>query len=258
MSEREIQKRQAGEIAVPDYGDDSGAGFENQSAKDMVLPFLSVLQALSKPVQGGAEGAKAGRLFNTVTEEFSDEVGFVPAHTEHTYVEWVPRNKGGGFVARHAADSDEVKKALAESTKFGKYRIGDNDLIETFYVYGIVFDGESGAISPAVLAFTSTKISVYKKWMTSLRMFVVPGERKVKPPLFAHSARIKAVSQRNKEGDFYNFSIKPYEGGIRESLLGVDDPRFQAAKSIRELVFAGKAKVDEGSMEEPAEATEVF
>lgn len=254
----EVQKRASSELAVS-YGEDDGAGFEGVSSADMVLPFLSVLQALSKPVQSG--GAKPGKLFNTVTEEVIDEIGFVPAHVEHLFVEWVPRNKGGGFVGRHPANSEIVRKAQEASTKFGKYKNGDNDLAETFYVYGVTFDDDAQRIEPAVIAFTSTKISVYKKWMTSLRMFVMPSgdSGKVRPPLFAHAAKVKAVSQKNKEGDFYNFSIKPYEGDIRSSLITPDDPRFQAAKTVREMVQAGKAKVADEAQDEPgADQTEVF
>ena len=257
MSPKEAK---TGELLPYGYGADQGAGFETVSDKDLVLPMLSVLQPLSKQVSGATKvpGAEPGKLFDTVTEEAFDEAGFVPACIEHCFVEWVPRDAGGGLVARHRPDSEAVLKAKAESTKFGKYKVGTNDLVEPYYVYGLLF--RDGRAAPAVIPFTSTKIGVYKKWITNLRLFVIStADGKVTPPLFAHSVKVKTVAQSNKKGNFFNLSLAPLKGGVQDSLIDSKDERYRAAKQLKEMVASGHAKIAEDSQDSPAEPeTEVF
>lgn len=233
---------------VIDYGDDAGKGFENQTRADITIPFLSVLQPLSPEVTN-MEDAKPGMLFNTVTEELVDgKTGlvFVPAITNHIFVEWKPRETGGGFIGIHQVDSDVVKAAREASTSFGDYKTPNgNKLQETFYVYGVLSDEDQQPIGPVVIAFTSTKISVYKRWNTKVNMFTVktPGGAKVRPPLFAHQVRITSVKEKNNKGEFFNFDLQPaVNGSVAESLLPPGAPLLEAAKELREMVAAGLAK----------------
>lgn len=260
-TEKALAERQASALAAtPEYGDEAGAGFEGQTGDDIVLPFLGVLQALSPQVgseaDGGLPDAKAGMLFNTVTNELFDAragIEFVPAHVEHCFVEWIPRKQGGGFVAVHPLDYKLVGEAREKTgQKFGKFSTAyndkgepiGNDLVETYYVYGIVVKAD-GNIEPAVIALTSTKITVYKHWNTQMQMFRVPTKdgRKIQPPLYAHSVRIASVSQKNSRGTFFNFSITPARGNLANSLLQLDDPRFQAAKDLRNMVKGGATRL---------------
>jgi len=249
---KEVAKRQAGDVVVSDYADYDGQGFENQTADDLAIPFLGILQALSPQVedvdQGGIEGAKAGMIYNTVTEELyegKEGVLFVPAMTQHVFVEWVPRDAGGGFVAVHDPTSQIVADAKAEADDFGKYRVGENDLVETFYVYGVTCGEEpEDPTELAVLAFTSTKIKVYKRWNTKLSMFMLKTDegRKIKPPMFAHMTRLTSVADKNNKGKFFNVSLQPANNTVRDSLLPPNDPRFEAAVACKDMVDSGVAR----------------
>jgi hypothetical protein len=247
----ELAEQTKGELAtIYDYGNEVGKGFENQTSADVAIPFISILQDLSPQVKKNkAEyiaGAEPGILINTVTQELlPDGIEFIPATTEHFFVEWVPRNKGGGFVARHAPNSEVVAKARAISKDFGKLTTKEedgNDLVETFYVYGIAIC--NGTPIPAIVAFSSTKIRVYKRWMTRVRTFQIDvNGRKQVPPLFAHLARIGTVPETNKRGeDFFNFSVEPANGDIASSLLPPTDERFQAARLLREAASRGAVR----------------
>lgn len=256
---KEVAKKGSTAVAAYDYGDDVGGGFDNQTREDIAIPFISVLQGLSPQVaKGTVEGAKPGMLFNTVTEELIDPkegVTFVPAYTEHVYVEWVPRKEGGGFVAIHQINSEVVKKAKEESEEFGKLKIdreggGQNDLVETFYVYGSVVDEDLEPVSMAVIAFTSTKIKIYKRWNTSLRMFTMKvGDRKVRPPLYAHTVRLGSKEESNNEGDFFNFTLSPAKGKIADSLLEPGSPALESAKAVADMVKSGEARAAHESVE---------
>lgn len=253
MAGKEVTRKGSTAVGpVLDYGDDVGGGFENQTREDIAIPFLTILQALSPQVaKSTVEGAKPGMLFNTVTEEITeaeDGIIFVPSITEHVFVEWVPRKEGGGFVALHALDSEAVAKAKDESEEFGKLKIdreggGLNDLVETFYVYGAVLDEDLEPDSMAVIAFTSSKIKIYKRWNTSLRMFTIKTETgKVRPPLFAHTVRVSTKGESNSEGDFYNFTLSPANGKIVDSLLEPGSPALEAAKAVADMVKSGIAR----------------
>jgi len=173
------------------------------------------------------------------------EVFFVSATTQHVFVEWVPRDAGGGFVAIHDINSELVLKAKENSEEFGKLKLKNgNDLIETFYMYGITCDDED-ATGLAVIAFTSTKIKVYKRLNTRLNTFLLkqPDGRKVRPPLYAHRLRITTASEENNKGKFHNFVLSPaVEGNILKSLLDPGDPRFVSAAECKKLVESGAAR----------------
>jgi len=247
-----VKKEEGGGEVQPygAYGEYAGAGFEDTTSEDYSIPFLTVLQALSPQVQGEAalEGAKPGMLFNTVTGElFEGKTGleFVPAHRERVYVEWVPRDQGGGFVGRHEQTSEIVMKAKQRASDPTSLKTeAGNDLIDTAYVYGIICH-EDGRLESVVLAFTSTKLKVYRHLMTKLRQFTVQvNGKKVNPPLFAYRLRVTTTTEKNKKGSFYNFKISAAEGSLADSLLSTEDERFQAAVSLRNMILSGTAQAN--------------
>ena len=240
----EAKKDQA--MAAYDYGDDAGSGYESQSGDDIAIPFVSVLQSNSPQCADEDSTARPGMIYNTVTEEaVSGKEGLVliPATTQHVFVEFVPRDEGGGFVGVHQVDSPEVKQAKS-SCEFGQYKSSaGNELVETFYVYGVMEDDDGNAGGMAVLAFTSSKIKVYKRWNTKLRMFTINnGGRKIRPPLFAHRVRLTTEKEKNAKGEFFNFKLQPAEGDLQSSLIPPGDERMEAAKQCKDLIEGGEAR----------------
>lgn len=229
------------------YSDYAGAGFENQTSDDYSIPFLQILQALSPQLQEN-DSLRQGMILNTVTGEVWDGkkgIAFVPATTQHVYVEWKPRDAGGGFVGIHEVNSDLVNHAKAASSEYGKYNTPDgNELIETFYVYGIALDDDGNA-SEAVLAFSSTKIKKYKGWMTKAKTIQIPlpDGRRIPAPLFAHRYRLKTVSEKNNKGQFFNWDAITFDGeNAQQARLLPDDPLFQSAVNIKSMIEQGKAR----------------
>lgn len=229
------------------YAEYAGAGFENQTSDDYSIPFLQILQALSPQLQEN-DNLRPGMILNTVTGEVYDGkkgIAFIPATTQHVYVEWKPRDAGGGFVGIHEVNSDVVSQAKAASVEYGKYHTPEgNELIETFYVYGIALDDDGNA-SEAVLAFSSTKIKKYKGWMTKAKTIQIPlpDGRRIPAPLFAHRYRLKTVSEKNNKGQFYNWDAISFDGeNAQAARLLPNDPLFQAAVNIKSMIEQGKAR----------------
>lgn len=249
--------------ATYDYGDEVGAGLEG-AEEILVLPFLNVLQSNSPQVDSGdpkyIPGAKAGMLINNVTNELIDgEEGvlFIPVHWTRSYVEWVPRDAGGGFVGRHTVDSQVVLDAIkaADGKRFGKLSLPNgHDLIETNYVYIHLLDEKGGMIvGSAVLSFTSTKIKPFRNWFSSLLIL------KGKPPLYANRARLTTFKDKNKKGQFYNFKIEPMRGSWLDSLIDPQSERelLEIGRALRESVLENKVQAaTDMAHEEEAEKEE--
>lgn len=252
----ELAKKSGGAaLALPggyDYGENVGSGWENTDGEDFTLPFLTVLQSNSPQCdENEAEfikGAKAGMLMDTATKQLyngKDGLDIVPCYTQHLFVEWRNRQTdGGGFIGIHETGSDVVTAAKAASKQFGKYFVPvedgvDHDLVETFYIYALIVDGE-GIVSPCMISFSSTKIKVYKGIMTPLRQV------KGRPPLFAFKLHVTTVGDKNAKGSFYNFKIVPANGDAVSSLLAPDHPFLLAGKEFRDQVAEGRAKIDHG------------
>ncbi len=234
-----------GNVVVHDYGKDAGAGFEGTTGADLSVPFLSILQSNSPQVEDNdPKGAKSGMLFNTVTREMvggDDGLVLLPCHKELAYVEWVPRDSGGGFVGLHDPNGDVVRKAIEDNdgNRIGKLKVGDNDLIETHYVYGLILDEEGEeTYGFAVVSFSSTKIKPFRDWITA--MYTLKG----KPPMFANRARIRTVKQKNDYGTFYNFRVDPLKETWAKSLIdpSVGKELLVEARDFREMVVSGMAR----------------
>ncbi len=250
-------KTQGTALVKQDFSGYEGQGFENQTQDDIALPFISILEDLSPQVKKKTvKGAKVGMLINTVTDELYDEILFCCGVTQHVFVEWRPRKEGGGFVGIHATTSPAVQKAKSESDKFGSYSIGKNDLVETYYQWGVQCD-EREPITAACIAYTKTRIKGYRRFNTRLSSFMVRTPKgKDRPPLCSHIFRVGTKEETNPEGTFHVFDLTPAKGDVAGSRVGKDDPRFQAAHDVYEQIKAGTMRAAYESLK-PEEGAEL-
>lgn len=230
--------------ALVNYADYEGAGFENQTQDDLLIPFINLLQTNS-PLVEEREDAKPGMFFNTVTEEVSTELLVVPAFTRHEFVAWVPREKGGGFAGTYAPNCEEVILAKEQAPEFNALTLPNgNELQETFTVYCVLTTEAGDVAGMAVVPFASTKIKAYRKFMSRLRMFQPKRQdgTRFTPPLFAYVARMRSVKDENQHGKFYNVSLEAaVDNDLASSLLNADDPRFVAGADLYHMVKSGEA-----------------
>jgi hypothetical protein len=259
MAKTEVAETKSYEISSGafDYGKYSHAGFEGTTIKDLSIPFINVLQSNSPEVEDELiPGCKPGDLVNSVTKEILKQpVVAIPVYKEAAIVEWMPRTKGGGFVERHDLNSEIFLNAIkanggsrippkdADGKRIPFKSPAGNDLVETYYVYCLTMNPEGTEIeSYCVLSFSSTKIKVYKDWMTA--MYTQKG----RPPIFANRCKISTVKQKNESGTFYNYSIGPFADSWRESLINPGTPDGQAllkeAKEFADMIDQGLARAD--------------
>jgi hypothetical protein len=242
-----------------DYGADAGAGFENQTGEDISIPFLTVLQPGSPEVQADPEKPPfPGLIINKTTGQFYPRetgITFVPALTQHVLVEWSPRNeKGestGGFIGLHAIDSDLARR-VREEQPLGTYKhtANGNDLVETFYVYGLLVD-DAGNGFPSVMSFSSTHIKPYKDWMYQARSIVVSrpdGTKITKLPLFSHGYQITGVKKEGGGNTWYVPVVRFAGGSAEKARISPRNPLYEQAKAMRDAVGSGRLKADTDSL----------
>ena len=215
-----VPKDPAGVPETYDYGDQAGMGYEHQTAADSTIPWLAILQKGSPQVddQDRFPDARAGQLFNTVTEELTDGrtgLTIVPCTTRNFYVEWTPRDQGGGFVGLHDINSAVVLRAVEEQGQFGRISLPNgNDLVQTFYIYGLQVSDDLMETSPIILSFKSTGIKPYRNLMGRLESYVY------RMPLFGH--RIRTLVDG---GDTFAAAVTQAEGELRTE-LDISTPGF--------------------------------
>jgi hypothetical protein len=260
MAKTEVDTLKNTAVAAFDYGDMSHEGFEGTTIKDLSIPFINVLQSLSPEVTDQTvEGAKPGDLLNSVTKEILKQpLIVIPIEKEESWVEWVPRTKGGGLVGRHDPNSDLVLEVIkknggsrippkdSENKRIAFKSPANNDIIETHYVYCLIMDDEGKTIEGyCVLSFSSAKIKAYKDWMTSLYT------QKGRPPIFANRAKVSTVKQKNESGTFFIYGIAPLNDTWRESLIPPDADGMKLlkeAQEFRKMIHEGLARPDYDSV----------
>lgn len=243
-----VKQEQGGALATYDYGEYSGMGMDKVGKDELLIPFLAILQPMSPIVtEGDNDAAKAGRYYNTITGDIyegeKEGVPFQLVDFERMFVEWVPRDSGGGIAGRYHPDDQFVKREIERNkgSVVGIKLDNGNDLVETYYAYGNILSEDLTQVeSFAVLPLKSTNIKPFRTLLTALRMI------KGKPPLFAFTVRLRCTKEKNDSGVWYQLAAKPTGADWRSSMI---DPRenrqlLEAATDLIEMVRSGAAKAD--------------
>lgn len=191
--------------------EDTGTGFDGVSAQDIAIPYYSILQALSPQVKRGPgriENAQEGDIFNTVSQEIiSGEKGviIIPCAFNKRWVEWVPRDAGGGFVASHPDDSI-LQKCTPD--KDGRPALPNgNNIVDTAYHYVLrVFD--DGRFERALIAMTSTQMKKSRRWLAQqMNLQVSVNGKMITPPPYSHSYHFTTVGEEKNSNSWFGWKI---------------------------------------------------
>lgn len=217
-------------VATYDYGD-GPTGFEGTRSEDYTVPFLKILQDLS-PECEGSEEFKPGMIFNTGDSTVHKAITFVPVYPDHLWLEWNPREQGGGLVNRWQPD-DPLIEELRKTQQFGEYSHDGHDMVETYYMWGL-WDNE-GVSTPGVLSFKGTQIKKYKSWLTRARSLRVP--------LWAVRWNITTTREQNAKGRFYGWVIEMHGGSKEAALINPATEEFATGRALHDTILEGTARV---------------
>ena len=223
------------------YEEEAGAGFENADANAYAIPFISILQAMSPQCKksDGAyiKGAEEGMFFNSVTQEiFPGDTGIIalPCYYKRVFLEWAPRETGGGFKGEHLP-SDPIVSTTVRGDK-GDILPNGNLLADTRVHYVLIVK-DDGTYSPAVISLSSTQMKKSRQWMSKMEgiKFKRADGTLYTPPMFSHTYHLTTVPEQNDKGSWYG--LKVATGGPLQ-----DPGLFAAAKEFKRQISAGEVK----------------
>lgn len=237
-----LPKATTGLAALPDdlqalaqeYG---AAGLEDMTQADRSTPFLALIQSNSPQIKPGHEkqikGAEQGNSFNTITGElFSNENGgvtIVPVYYEKTWVRWIPRDNGGGFLGSYK--DEEATKPIFIPQIAADYE-GPSNMVETANHYVLVKSGD-GTWAPAIMTLKSTQLKASRD-LNSLTTMV--SQKFGGVPVFVKNYVLVSVLKKNDMGEFYVYKVT--EGAF------VTKDLLKQAKEFRDAIEAGLVSVD--------------
>lgn len=244
-----IQQRQA-LPEVSEYGNDALEGQQKVTVDERQIPFWRIIQSNSPQVNPTEskylDYAKPGMIMNTSTLEVIDGLRggmqFIPVWRHHDFVEYVPRDKGGGWEATWPKDDPRIPSLRQAQGQFGKLTLENgNELIEVFYFQGLGISPE-GFCEEGVIGFASTQIKKYK--MMTARLENLVGRPTPKYPQFAFRWLMGTVAERNKKGAFFGW--KPVLDGDSpdDARMSPKDPLYQRAREFFMLCKTGKITAD--------------
>ena len=212
----------------------SGFGTLNLS-RDTAIPYISILQTSSPQVNPSKaehlESAKAGQLFNTVTQETFDTLKVIPVFYHLKYVEWKPREQGGGFINSHDADSGIIGQTKRDPMN-GKMTLPNgNHIVQTAYHYVLMLDA-NGGYQNAVISMSSSQLKKSRRWNSLMLSQKIKGPSGMfTPPTYAMTYTLSSVSESNDRGSWFGFSIEKGEQVTDASIYGESKAFAQSASS---------------------------
>ena len=261
MAKQVAKKQEAGALVdVNILLEDSGAGMENMSSDDMMIPRLSILQQMSPQVNkrdgGYVEGAEPGFVLDNVAGKAIDgEQGItvVPISYRRAHIEW--KVDRGGMVQNHGADSSCLEGCSRGDR--GQYITSEgNEIVPTseYYVYVIE---EDGSFSPAMLSMSKSQLKKARRWNSMMNRLQVPHPtddgKKIGPAMFWNAYKLTTVPEENDQGSWFGWNIEMMfdanSGGIIEQLpngTGI----YLSAREFKDQVSSGEVKVSPESSDE--------
>jgi len=216
-----------------------GAAYDSS---EMQIPFVRILQAMSPQLKKREaeyiEGSEQGDMFNTVTKQYwtgEEGVTVIPCFQTTKYLEFTPREQGGGFRGEIAPTDPVLQKTERQGAK--EILPSGNELVKSDQHYCLVVDDE-GSFQPVVIDMKSSQLKVSRRWKTQIAMQKIKHPKTgqlITPPLFGNQWKFTTVEESNDQGTWFNYAIE------KIGLLENRDLLLEA-KSFRDSVAAGEVK----------------
>lgn len=238
----------------------AGGGMEETGADSFSIPFLAVLQKGSPQVDEASgkqlKGAKAGMLFDTVSQEMIDgKTGceLVQCHYKRVFLRWGARDAGGGFKGEIAPE------ALAKMRNEGQVidsngltlvadKNGDVDpeesdrVIDTRVHYMLRIDRKKKTFKRCVLSLSRTQVRKSKHLMSMFADLKLEEDGvEYTPATYQSIIKIITVPEKNDQGTWYGVDFS-----IVDQFDDPEDPIFLAAEQFKEAVKSGVASAKLG------------
>lgn len=230
---------------------------ESMSNDDMSIPFLQILQSLSPQCTKGEpefiKGSEPSDLFDTVTQRIFktrddddnavEGVRILPIHYKRSFIEWVPRNQGGGIVNEWSVEeglsivtqrNDQNLDIIQQNSPLGTPGNQLNDT-HTHFVFLI---HEDGTYEPMILTMASTQIKPSKDLNNMVSKHVLPNGGKAARFFGIYSVTTQRKS--NDQGSWYVWKFEKVSDVLKDEKMDM----YRDAKTFVEGIQAGEVKAD--------------
>jgi len=228
------------------FSEFAGAGLENVTSSDLLIPRLSIIQALSPQLQRKKaeyiEGCEIGDIVDVGTGDlFKDGILFLPVYYRKEWLEWAPRSSGGGLVQIHS-DPAIMDKTVRDERKQPVLPNG-NLISETAQFFGLNLTADR---RKCFLPMSSTQLKKARKWITlatSEKLRRSDGSEYV-APLFYRAYNLSTAEESNNQGSWAAWSIARGPS-LPELDIGVNWANIgQEAVEFRDSLIKGQVRGD--------------
>jgi hypothetical protein len=236
-------------LSTDSFFEGAGEGMEDFSQRDFTVPFISIIQALSKATQkthaNFVKGAEQGQFLNSATRMLYDgEKGLivVPAFFQHRYIAWKPNNGGIAHDYGSSPDIFDGITPVADGKDKGKrFDPEGNEVVDALEYFVLLIDPEALTIEAAVIPFSGTHSGRGRKWNNLIRAHAeVRNGKPVKPAIYFYSYKMTTTPVSNDKGSWYTFQIEDYKKLPDLGDFGAQV--FHAAAELRKSVASGEIK----------------
>lgn len=273
---------QAAGAPMDDMPEVDRALVRKMSSADILIPMARILQNNSpEVVERGASyvaGAKAGMIYikNAPKQLYDGTEGllFQPCYWQHVFVEWIPRNAGGGggqgFVGTHPitwkgvtatppADLNAAMKPSVENPQKLLWTMPNgNVVIETRYVGGYMLSDRAPPL-PLILTFASSGHTAAKGWNLAISNKQFHG---LSIEDFRMAFQITTDLRAKGTNTWFNYKIADPEGSYEgdpaagiSAGFWVSRAQYEMGKALYNSMNTGEVKADlsdAGTDEQPA------
>lgn len=225
-------------IDMDDLLRDSGAGVDDMGMDDVAVPYLYILQTNSPQVNEDddryVDGARPGMFYNNVDNKVYDGrdkgITVIPCAYERKYVEWVPRDSGGGYVADHDIDSGILSECTPNEKGIPCLKSG-HLIVETAYHYVYMLNPETGIWEEIIIPMKSTMLKKSRRWNKTLMATLIPGTTN-RAPRWLYPYQLKTIKETKNDNTWSNFDIARLSDPVSAE-------QYRACKAFAELFASG-------------------
>jgi hypothetical protein len=205
-------------------------------------PMLKILHFISPEVLPGdahVKDAVAGAFFNTATKRvYGNTIEVVPVKAVPVWLEYVPKDKGGGFRGRHAVGSVPVIGDLYT----GAYTKGGNEVVEALEFYCLVTDEMDQGL--VLLSLTGSSIKHGKTWGTRIATVKLPSGKV--QPFYGSKWKLTTALNQNAQGQqWYTLGQGKGTNAVRTAFINAEEytqyvqPAVEFAKAFAIMAPSG-------------------
>jgi len=218
-----MKKKQNKEELAPKYIKEGEEGLENVTGKDLVIPRLVIMQALTPSVEEGNN--EKGQVLNSLTQEVwlepDEEAEFIPIYHMKEWIQWASRDSGQGILDRSSDPNSELAmmSARGEKNDEGKF------IVTEYHNFICVFRSQ-GFSKPVILPCCRSN---HKHGRKLLGLAKYRGTY----PLYAGLYTLSPVKETNKQSQsYYAWSIEN-AGWVGEDELAEAEKMYQVISSMK-------------------------